>query len=311
MLERALNAPPRFSRRRFLATGGAGSLAVIVSLQPRILRGGDGDSTESDSGFVPFTDEWSGDLSIQGYCADAVAEVANKVVVTGTAQIQTTVAMAKESLGKIRDSLGSILDMALTDEINEAIGADLMLHTLMDLAQRAMDAAAAYLKFELDSWVQNSLQTILSDGFKNFEARASQREDRVYSPSITTPGTLGPATASISGRIAGTYDVSGAIEYSATFSMVEFGGKTAQFNGVPNGGDDEVHGMIRSPDQTQEVYGRVQLKLEATVDWKLALGDDALKIEGKGGGTYEREVGDIMIEIENHYQGVDSEKYGP
>jgi hypothetical protein len=62
--------------------------------------------------------------------------------------------------------------------------------------------------------------------------------------------------------------------------MVKFGEKTAQFNGVPNGGDDEVHGMIRSPDQTQEVYGRVQLKLEATVDWKLALGDDALKIEG-------------------------------
>jgi hypothetical protein len=290
---------------------GAGSLAVIVSLQPRILRGGDGDSTESDSGFVPFTDEWSGHLSIQGYCADAVAEVANKVVVTGTAQIQTTVAMAKESLGKIRDSLGSILDMALTDEINEAINADFMLHTLTDLAQRAMDAAAAHLKSELDAWVQNSLQTILSDGFKNFEARASQREDRVYSPSITTPGTIGKATASISGRIAGTYDVSGAIEYSATFSMVEFGGKTAQFNGVPNGGDDEVHGMIRAPDQKKEIYGRVQLKLEATVDWKLALGDAALKIEGKGGGTYQREVGDIKIEVKNHYQGVDSEKHGP
>jgi len=55
----------------------------------------------------------------------------------------------------------------------------------------------------------------------------------------------------------------------------------------------------------------VQLKLEATVDWKLTLGDAALKIEGKWGGTCQRNVGNIKIEVENHYQGVDSEKYRP
>ncbi|MEN9285684.1 MAG: hypothetical protein RLZZ179_3177 [Verrucomicrobiota bacterium] len=37
MLERALNAPPRFSRRRFLAASGAATTSVVVGLQPRKL----------------------------------------------------------------------------------------------------------------------------------------------------------------------------------------------------------------------------------------------------------------------------------
>lgn len=93
-------------------------------------------------------------------------------------------------------------------------------------------------------------------------------------------------------------------EQNAAFSPAFFAaGMGIQLN--------RVHRMIRAPDQTREVHGTVQLKLEATVDWKLTLGNAALKIEGEGGGTCQRNVGDIKIEVENHYQGVDPEKYGP
>lgn len=57
MLERALNAPPRFSRRRFLASGSLASLAVSLAMQPRRLEAnGDGGSTEG-SGSPEY--EWA------------------------------------------------------------------------------------------------------------------------------------------------------------------------------------------------------------------------------------------------------------
>ncbi len=271
----------------------------------------DEDSEDGGSGWEAFTDEWFGQLAVASYLKSAIAEVSNKVVVTGSSQIQATVEMAKQLIARIRDNIGSLLDQALTDEMNEAISADWILETLTDLAQRAMDAGAAALKSNLDAWVQDSLQNILENTAKHFEARASQREAKVYSPSISGPGTIGPATATITGKIAGAWDVSGSISYTAVFSLKAFDGKTAQFNGVPNGGDDEVHGMIRVPKQHHLIFGRAQLKLDAAIEWKLALGDATLKIEGKGGGGYDREIGDLEIEIKNHYNGPEDEKYGP
>lgn len=45
MLERALNAPPRFSRRRFLGTSAAASLGLVLALQPRGVYAGDPDAS--------------------------------------------------------------------------------------------------------------------------------------------------------------------------------------------------------------------------------------------------------------------------
>ena len=60
MLERALNAPPRFSRRRFLATSATASLAFTLASQPGRLSA-DGTATESSgsNGGNPNTQQTS------------------------------------------------------------------------------------------------------------------------------------------------------------------------------------------------------------------------------------------------------------
>ena len=57
MLERALNAPPRFSRRRFLASGSLASLAVSLAMQPRRLDANGGGGSAEGSGSPEY--EWA------------------------------------------------------------------------------------------------------------------------------------------------------------------------------------------------------------------------------------------------------------
>lgn len=57
MLQRALNTLPRFSRRRFLATGGAATAGFVIGLQPRLLVA-EGATPSQGSGTVDCEDDW-------------------------------------------------------------------------------------------------------------------------------------------------------------------------------------------------------------------------------------------------------------
>jgi hypothetical protein len=276
MLERALNAPPRFSRRRFLATSGFTGLAVVISVQPRLLHAGTDDLSPS-SGKADYTDTWKGKkrtlFSFPESEKDAlVRELAGNL----SASLKLTGTVTKDLMQRVKTFLQGIPNWAFTgweafDQIMNNLPETAGL--ALELLEAEMEKLVVTLKTEVLPGLINQLLANVNifngNGvFIDFDASASQYKTTLGGPAMVGPGSV--AAADVTYKIAIPFinqaEVGFSLKYNVSLEELFTPAPGIGFDSIAGGSERVVREGDVNQEETVEARFRLDSKIEASFD---------------------------------------------